>query len=148
MQQEKVKRLAADVLHCGRNSVWLNPEEGEKISSVMTKDDVRALVKDGIIKKRQQNAHSRFRARLLQKKKKKGRKRGSGKRKGLKSARAEKKPNWMKNVRSQRRMLRQLRKEKKNNVEKIGYRKLYMKIKGGYFKGKNYLKAAVEGKKG
>ena len=64
-----MKRLAADVLHCGRNSVWLNPEEREKISSVMTKDDVRALVKDGIIRKKQQNAHSRSRARLLQKKK-------------------------------------------------------------------------------
>ena len=45
-------------------------------------------------------------------------------------------------------MLKQLRKENKRGVEKIGYRKLYMKIKGGYFKGKNYLKAAVEGKKG
>lgn len=147
MQQEKVKRLAADVLHCGRNSVWLNPEEGEKISSVMTKDDVRALVKEGIIMKKRKNSQSRFRARLLQRKKAKGRKRGKGKRKGLKSARMEKKPTWMKNVRSQRRMLRQLRKEKKSNVEKVGYRGLYMKIKGGYFKGKNYLKAAVEGKK-
>ena len=54
----------------------------------------------------------------------------------------------MKNVRSQRRVLRQLRKENPEAVAKIGYRRLYKMVKGRFFKGKNYLKAAVEGKKG
>ena len=53
----------------------------------------------------------------------------------------------MKNVRSQRRTLKEMQKENPEGVEKIGYRTLYKRIKGGYFKGKKYLKAAIEGKK-
>ena len=90
---------------------------------------------------------NRGRTRLLKAKKKRGRKRGGGTRTGTKKARAGGKKQWIKNVRSQRRMLRQLRKETPAAVEKQGYRKLYKRIKGNFFKGKNYLKAAVEGKK-
>jgi len=147
MQQEKVRRLAADVLGCGLNSIWLDPKNAEKIKSVMTKEDVRALVKEGIVKKRKKNSQSKGRARVLKEKRKKGRKRGKGKRKGPKKARAEKKPSWMKNARSQRKMLRQLRKKNPKAVKKAGYRRLYKRIKGGYFKGKKYVKAAVEEKK-
>jgi len=45
-------------------------------------------------------------------------------------------------------MLKTLQKEHPKEVAKIGYRTLYKRIKGGYFKGKKYLKTAVEGKKG
>ena len=148
MRQEKVKEMAAGILKCGKNIVWLDPKEDEKIKSVMTKDDIRGLVKEGVIKKKGKNSQSRARARKLHEKKKKGRKRGKGKRKGTKKARVEKKPTWMKNVRSQRKMLKQLKKEKPEAVAKIGYRTLYKRVKGGYFKGKKYLKAVVEGKKG
>lgn len=148
MQREKVRKMAAGILKVGQNRVWLDPKQDDKIKAVMTKEDVRALVNEGVIRKRKQDSQSRGRARILSKKRKKGRKRGKGKRKGTKKARSEKKPSWMKNVRSQRKMLKQLRKEKPAAVEKIGYRRLYKRIKGGYFKGKKYLKAAVEGKKG
>ncbi len=147
MQQEKVRRMAATVLNCGQNSVWLDPKQTEKIESVMTKEDVRALVKEGAIKKRKQNSQSRGRARILHTKRKKGRKRGKGKRKGTKKARSEKKASWIKNVRSQRKMLKQLQKKKPKEIAAIGYRRLYKRVKGGYFKGKKYLKAVVEGKK-
>ena len=147
MRQEKVKEMAAGILKCGKNIIWLDPKEDEKIKSVMTKDDIRGLVKEGVIKKKGKNSQSRARARKLHEKKKKGRKSGKGKRKGTKKARVEKKPTWMKNVRSQRKMLKQLKKEKPKAVAKIGYRILYKRVKGGYFKGKKYLKAAVEGKK-
>ncbi len=147
MRQEKVREMAASILKCGKNIVWLNPKEDEKIKSVMTKDDIRGLIKEGVIKKSGKNSQSRARARKLHEKKKKGRKSGKGKRKGTKKARIEKKPTWMKNVRSQRKMLKQLQKEKPEAVAKIGYRILYKRVKGGYFKGKKYLKAAVEGKK-
>jgi len=147
MQQKKVKKMAALILKTSANSVWLDPEKPDKAKSVMTKEDVRALLKDGTIKKKRLNSQSRGRARVLKAKRKKGRKKGKGKRKGKKKARSEKKPSWMKNVRSQRKMLRQLKKENPKAVEKAGYRRLYKRIKGGYFKGKKYLKAAVEGKK-
>ncbi len=147
MQQEKVRKMSAQLLNSGQNSVWLDPTQPDKIKSVMTKEDIRGLIKEGVIKKRKLNMKSRGRARILAEKRKKGRKRGKGKRKGTKKARSEKKPKWMKNVRSQRKMLKELRKKKPKAVEKIGYRKLYKRVKGGYFKGKKYLKAAVEGKK-
>jgi len=147
MQQEKIKKMAAELLKCGVNAVWLDPEQREKTKTVMTKEDVRALIQEKVIKKKQTNSQSRGRARILKEKRKKGRKRGKGKRKGTKKARSEKKPTWMKNVRSQRRTLKEMKKEKPKAVEKIGYRVLYKRIKGGYFKGKKYLKAAIEGKK-
>ena len=147
MQQEKVRKMSAQLLNSGQNSVWLDPKQPDKIKSVMTKEDIRGLIKEGVIKKRKLNRKSRGRARILAEKRKKGRKRGKGKRKGTKKARSEKKPKWIKNVRSQRKMLKELRKKKPKAVEKTGYRKLYKRIKGGYFKGKKYLKAAVEGKK-
>ncbi len=147
MRQEKVRRLASSVLRCGLNSVWLDPKQGEKISSVMTKEDVRALVQEGVIKKRLVNSQSRGRARALKGKRQKGRKRGKGKRKGTKKARVEKKRRWIGSVRSQRKMLKKLRKESPKAVEKAGYRSLYKRVKGGYFKGKKYLEAAVKGKK-
>ena len=75
----------------------------------MTKEDVRALVKEGAIKKKQVNSQSKGRARILKLKKKKGRKSGRGKKKGTKKARSEKKPTWMKNVRAQRKKLKELR---------------------------------------
>jgi len=147
MQEERVRKIAAEILKCGKDRVWFDPEQQEKVKSAMTKEDIRTLIKEKAVKKRQENFKSRGRARILQEKRKKGRKRGKGKRKGTKKARSEKKESWMKNVRSQRKLLKQLKKEKPKDVEKIGYRSLYKKVKGGYFKGKKYLKAAIEGKK-
>jgi large subunit ribosomal protein L19e len=147
MQEERVRKIAAGLLNCGNDRVWFDPEQQEKVKSAMTKEDIRALIKEKAIKKRNQNFKSRGRARILREKRKKGRKRGKGKRKGTKKARSEKKESWMKNVRSQRRLLKQMKKEKPKAVAKLGYRRLYKMVKGGYFKGKKYLKAAVEGKK-
>lgn len=148
MEQKKIKEMAAGILKCGCNVVWLDPAQGDKVKAVMTKEDVRELVKNGVIRKRHVNSQSRGRARLLHEKRKRGRKSGKGKRKGTKKARVEKKASWIKNVRSQRRMLKQLQKEKPAEVKKIGYRVLYKRVKGGYFKGKDYLKAAVVERKG
>ncbi|MBN2066873.1 MAG: 50S ribosomal protein L19e [Candidatus Diapherotrites archaeon] len=147
MKADKVRRMAAQVLKAANKDVWFDSGEMEKIESVMTKEDIRGLIKEGVIKKRKKQSQSRGRSRLLKEKKKKGRKRGKGKRKGRKNARKEGKKQWEKNVRSQRKMLKELKKEKPEAVKKIGYRKLYKMVKGGFFRGKHYLKASVEGKK-
>ncbi len=147
MKEQRIREIAAGILGCGKNMVWVDPKEPEKTGTAMTKEDVRALVQSGAIRKRNQNSQSRSRARKLQAKKKKGRKSGKGKRKGTKKARSEKKESWIKNVRSQRKTLKELRKKSPKEVKKLGYRSLYKRVKGGYFRGKKYLKAAVEGKK-
>ena len=148
MDLNKVKRIAATVLGSGVQRVWFNPEESEKIGEVMTKEDVRGLVKEGIIKKRKPQSQSKARARKLKEKKQKGRKSGGGKKKGTKKTRVRKKKDWIKRVRSQRQMLKELKETNPKAVEAAGYSKVYRMIKGNYFKGKKYVKAYVEEKKG
>ncbi len=139
--------MAAQVLKAANKDVWFDGKEIEKIQSVMTKEDVRDLIKEGVIKKRKKQSQSRGRAKLLKEKKKKGRKKGRGKRRGKRKAREEGKKQWEKNVRGQRKILKELKEKQPEAVKKIGYRKLYKRIKGGFFKGKDYLKASVEGRK-
>lgn len=146
MNPEKVKLLAATVLKCGKNKVWFDPAAVDKVKSAMTKEDVKALVKEGIIRKKKENQQSRGRARILQAKKAKGRKKSFGSRRGLKSARSEKRRRWIGKVRALREELTKLKKENPKAVEKTGYRKLYKLIKGNFFKGRRYLDAFVEGK--
>ena len=100
------------------------------------------LHKEGIIKKKALAQHSRGAARILHAKKKKGRKRGMGKRTGRKNARQSQKENWVKNVRAQRRMLKELKKG--GATFKKPVRQVYLMIKGNYFKGKKYLLTMVE----
>lgn len=145
MKAEKIKVIAARILNCGTSKVWFDPEGLGKVKSAITKDDIKALIKDGIIKKRQANWHSRGRARFLQAKKLKGRKRSFGSRRGVKKARSEKKARWIGRVRALREELSKLRKENPKQVEKIGYRKLYKLIQGNFFRGRHYLDAFVKG---
>ncbi|MEM0359805.1 MAG: 50S ribosomal protein L19e [Candidatus Diapherotrites archaeon] len=139
MKGEKAKKIAAEILNTSSKKIWVNPEESEALKDAITKDDIRALIKDGIIKKKKTPFQSRVRAREKKAKKEKGRRRGPGRKRGTKKNRIGKKKSWMKRVRSQRQALRELRKSDKKAVEKIGYRKVYSMIKGNYFKGKRYL---------
>ncbi len=145
MQLDKIRRMAADILKVGKNRVWINQDEREKIMESMTKEDIRALIKDGLIKKKRKKELSRARARKLHEKKKKGRKKGPGKRVGSKKARMKEKKKWAKAVRAQRKKLRQLRKKKEKL--KLPYGKLYKMIKGDYFRGKKYLETFAKGTK-
>jgi len=78
---------------------------------------------------------------LLEKKKLK-RKRGQGKRKGTPQAR-QKRNTYNERVRGLRKRLRELRKEDKLN-DKV-YSKLYLMIKGNYFRGKKHLEEYISG---
>jgi len=142
MDDKKAKRMAAGILKVGETKIFIQPEERTKLKEAMTKEDVRQLIKDRVIAKRKDNEQSKARARLLAEKKKKGRKRGHGKRTGKKTARKGKKEIWIKNVRAQRRTLKEI---KASGVTlKESARKIYLMIKGGHFKGKKYIEAFVE----
>ncbi len=147
MELKKAKELASQILKVGVGKIYINPKEEAKVKEAMTKDDIRGLIADRIIKKRQDNQQSKARSKRLRIKKQKGRKRGRGKRKGTKKTRREKKKTWMTRVRSQRRTLKELQKENPEAVKAIGYSNVYKKIKGGFFRGKKYLKEYVEGGK-
>ena len=144
MQIKRAKEIAAKLLKVGESKIWVNPEEGEKIKEAMTKEDVRALIGDRIIKKKKINEHSRGRARTLQKQKKKGRKKGAGKRKGKNTARTNPKKKWMSNVRSQRKKLSELKEEaKKSGI----YSTAYKRIRGSFFRGRKHLEEFIKGDK-
>lgn len=147
MNAQKAKGISARILKVGKSRVWIDPEEIERVKEAITKEDVRGLIGEGIIKKSKRSAQSRGRARKLKGKKKKGRKKGEGKRKGSHKTRSKRKKAWISSVRAQRRTLKELRESSPKKVEKIGYGKLYRMVKGGYFKGKKYVERKVkEGK--
>ncbi|MFH1224776.1 MAG: 50S ribosomal protein L19e [Candidatus Diapherotrites archaeon] len=143
MELYKVRRLAARILKVGETRVRFNPAESVKIAECMTKEDVRALIADGLIKKKRLIGMSRGRAKAMHTKRKKGRKRGYGKRAGTKKARMQSKSVWVRNVRAQRKMLAEL---KKGGVKmEKPYSTVYKMVKGNYFRGKKYLEAYVRG---
>ncbi len=145
MELRKIRSLSAELLGVGETRIWINPEKIEEIRKCITKDDVRAKIKEGAIKKRKFAQISRSHAKALHKKKKLGRKRGFGKRKAGRKRRAELRKSWISNVRAQRKKIRELRKS--GVIDKKSHAKLYRMVKGGYFRGKRYIEAFVKEKK-
>jgi len=131
------KRLAAKVLKCGENRVWMDPDALEEIAEAITTEDIRRLIREGKITALQKQGVSRARAKVILKQKKKGRRKGQGSRKGKKTARMPRKEQWMIRIRALRKLLRELREEGK--ITKTEYRKLYMAAKGGQFRSKAHL---------
>merc|ERR1711970_1577029 len=112
------KRLAASVLNCGRNKVWLDPNESLAISNANSRHHIRRYIKDGLIIKKQVAVHSRARVRANLLSRRKGNHTGTGKRLGSANARAPVKDAWMKRMRVLRRLLAKCRKNKKNQRQR------------------------------
>ena len=123
--------MAAEILKCGQNRVYIDPYLIEEVKMAITREDIRNLIKEGIIQKRYKKGISKARKNLNHERKKKGRGKGLGKRKGKKGARTPKKKAWMKRIRPQRKLLKKLRDRKQ--ITTAIYRKLYKNAKGGMF---------------
>lgn len=138
------RRMASEVLDVGKNRVWIDPEEEEKVEEAITRQDIRNLVESGVIQKRDVEGTSKGRSRENKKQKQKGRRKGHGSRKGKKTARKSEKQEWMENIRAIRKRLKEMRDEEEVTQEK--YRKLYDMAKGGFFRDTKHLENHVENK--
>lgn len=83
------------------------------IFSIFPGQNIRRLVKDGLIIKKPQAVHSRARVRKNAEARRKGRHMGTGKRKGTANARMPGKVIWIRRMRVLRRMLKKYREQKK-----------------------------------
>ena len=111
MQITNQKKMAAQILKCGVNRVWVDPRYIDQVSGAVQKSDIRELIEEGLIKARPMQGTSRVRARKLAEQRSKGRRRGHGSRKGSSRARMPKKERWMRVIRSQRRTLKGMRED-------------------------------------
>ncbi len=135
MDARLARRLAADLMGVGESRVWIDPDHLDEVAMAISRQEIRALIKDGTIQKHFPSTPSRGRARIRRLKRKKGRGRGPGSRKG---PRFDEKRIWIAHVRAQRRFIRYLR--DKGLIDRSTYRKLYRLIKGGAFRNLSHLK--------
>ena len=131
------RRMAADLLKCGENRVWMDHDRVDEIAKAVTKRDISILISGNAKKSRQKQGKSNGRKKYKAAQKKKGRRRGQGSRKGAKYARLPRKERWIHTIRPIRNYLKKLREEKKmNNTQ---YRRYYLRAKGGEFKSRHNL---------
>ncbi|MFQ6106695.1 MAG: 50S ribosomal protein L19e [Thermoplasmata archaeon] len=139
MNLRNQRRMAAELLKCGLNRVWIDPDRMEDVADAITRTDIQIRIDAGAIKAKQKKGISRGRTRYQRGQRKKGRGRGHGSRKGTHKARKPKKERWIQTIRPIRERLRELRDEGKISVST--YRKFYLQAKGGAFKSKSHLES-------
>lgn len=136
------KKIAASILKTGVKRVWIDPDVQEDLSLALTRDDIRKLIADNIIRKKPIKGVSRGRARFLKIQKKHGQRRGHGSRKGRMGARQPTKRLWIAKVRAQRRYLQNLRDYER--ITPAQYRTIYTKVKGNSYRSVGHLKNTIE----
>ena len=131
------RRMAAALLKCGENRVWIDPASIEDLADQVTRQDIRRAIATGVIQRRPELGVSRVRARRHAAEVAKGRHRGQGSRKGPPSARLTSKERWLHRIRPQRSLLAELRDASK--ITPKVYREFYRKAKGGMFRSRAHL---------
>jgi large subunit ribosomal protein L19e len=123
--------MAAEIFGVGEERVWIDPERVDEVENAITREDIKRLIKEGVIRKVKDQGVSRARARIIHEKKKKGRHRGVGSRSGASAARIKHTKEWVEKIRALRRRLRELKEKRIITVRT--YRQLYLKAKAGVF---------------
>src|SRR3989337_3234283 len=103
------RRLAAQILKVGQNRVWINPERMDDVEGAITREDVKKLIHEEVIKSLPEKGVSRARAKTIQEKKRKVSRKVTGSSTGSGHAKISKKDAWMSKIRSLRKRLRELK---------------------------------------
>lgn len=135
------KKLASKLFKSGIGRVWIDPNSCDKVSEAITREDIRKLISEKIIKLKSKKGVSRGRTRLKDIKIKYGHRKGPGSRRGKKGSRTNKKELWIKKIRSLRKVLKEYKLS--NTIDKKTYCLYYKKIKGGEFRNISHLKSHI-----
>jgi len=133
------KRLAADLLKVGVGKIWVDPDDTDRVSSAITREEIRKLIHEGSIKKLPKTGISRGRKRERRRELLAGRHKGPGSIKGVVTQR---KRRWVVRIRSIRKRLRTLR--DKRFITTQVYRKLSLMAKGGTFRSAAHLDEYID----
>jgi len=136
------KQIAAKLLKCSTKRIRVDASRLEEIKESITKRDIKGLIKDKALQRKPILGTSRGRARKIQKQKSKGKRKGPGSKKGKKNANLSKKDRWIKKIRAQRTLIKDLRDSKK--IATQTYSDLYRKSKGGFFRSRRHIMIYVK----
>ena len=125
------RRLAAEVLKVGQNRVWIDPQRTDDVEGAITREEIRKLIHEKVIKASPEKGVSRSRAKMVRAKKRMGRRKGAGSHTGSSRATVTKKEAWMARIRSLRRRLRELKANR--TITEANYRHLYLMAGSGRF---------------
>jgi large subunit ribosomal protein L19e len=138
MDLKNQRRMAAEVLKCGENRVWMNPDKLDDIEACITRSDIRIAIGSGLIRAKPKQGSSKGRIRHIANQKASGKRKGPGSRKGTANARVPDKRRWIATIRPIRDELKTLRADGK--ITPSVYRLYYRRAKGGVYKSRRNLK--------
>jgi large subunit ribosomal protein L19e len=126
------RRLASQILKVGQGRVWIDPEGIDTVEVAITREEIRKLIHEGVIKSLPEKGVSRARAKVLHIKRKKGLRKGPGQKSGSAQAKISRKDVWMTKIRALRRKLREWKESRV--IAESAYRELYTMAGSGLFK--------------
>jgi large subunit ribosomal protein L19e len=135
MEARSQKRIASELMKCGASRVRISMTE--EVEEALTREDIRELIKKGMISSLQKKGTSKFASKKKLEQKKKGRMRGPGRRKGTKGARKNDKTKWIEKVRPLRKLLSEMRES--GQISREDYGILYRRVKGGFFRNRKHI---------
>lgn len=141
MSVKLTRRIASEMLDRGESKVRIKPDAVADAKKAITREDVRALIKNGSIYAIKEKHNMSAYSKVLREKRHKGRRRGHGRRKGSADARGGI-IEYKKKIRGQRRVLRALKDEK--IIDNVKFKQYYALVKGGNFATKASLVSHIK----
>ncbi len=141
MSLKSQRRLAAEILKIGESRVWIDPDRIDYVEAAITREEIRKLIHEKVVKPLPEKGVSRARARVFAQKRKKGLRRGPGGKSGPATSKISKKQAWMNRIRPIRKRLTELKETRA--INESAYRKLYDMSESGIFESKADLERYI-----